>query len=154
MNNAVLSPTLADAIAAVQYYWLLIQTAKLTIDSETRQANTAAAQALQAEAAVLSLAASISAQASSLSLTLIANGSTTVQTSSRIRRALQNLGLLQMVDDYVMNNYDVTSDTAIEWHSSPFLLVNGFVYIMIRAAIPYTDVQARALWHSASLLSE
>lgn len=154
VNNAVLAPTQADAIAAVQFYWLLIQQAEANILAAETQANLSATEALNAAASALTAAAAAASSAAHLIIPSLNAGTATIQTRARIKRALNNLGLLQTVLDYLNNNYSILSDTALEWVEAPFFPVNGLSYVLIRAAIPYTDAQALALWAAAAALSD
>jgi hypothetical protein len=151
---AVLAPTVADAIAASQMYWLLVQNAEAAILAAEAQTNISATEALTAAASALSAAAVAGSQAAAQIIPAITVGTATIQTRARIQRALNNAGLLQTANDYVQNNYTLLSDTAIEWSQAPLFPIGGLVYIMLRAAIPYTDLQARALWAAALALSD
>jgi hypothetical protein len=152
--TGVLSPTLTDAIAAAQAYWLLVQAAQGVVLTAEAQANLSANEALQAAASALSAAAAAASNAAALITPAIAVGTPTIQTRARIKRALNNAGQLQAVQDYLMNNYSALSDTALEWTDAPLMPVGGLVFVMIRAAVNYSDAQGRALWAAALALND
>lgn len=76
-------------------------------------------------------------------------GSATVATASRLRRAMQALGIYQTVNDYIMNNFSITSDTSLSWQYSPYHPLPGLVSAAVKLAVPYTDGQNTTLWLNA-----
>src|ERR1700720_2636964 len=94
---SVLAPTLADGIAAMQVYWLLIQAARTDVLSAEGQANLSATEALQAAASALSAASAAASVSAGLIIPAITVGTSTIQTRARIMRALNNAGKLQIV---------------------------------------------------------
>jgi hypothetical protein len=157
-DTGVLVPTLTDAIAAAQMYWLLVQAARDATIAAEQQANISAAEALQAAAAAIAAAAAAQSGGPGPGPGTpgppVNVGTATLQTRVKIQRALNNMGLLQTVDDYLRNTYNALSDTSLEWTQAPVFPVGGLVYIMIRAALSWTDAQATALWNAALALQD
>jgi hypothetical protein len=93
----VLAPTLTDAIAAAEKYWLLVQAAQIAVMAAEAQANISATEALNASASAIQAAAEAASRAASIILPAITVGTPTVQTRARIQRALSNAGQLPAV---------------------------------------------------------
>lgn len=73
---------------------------------------------------------------------------------ARGKRALQSVGSYRTVEDYVMNNFALTSDTSFEWTDADRWQRSGLIYGAIKDAAALTDDQADALWIAASTLPD
>jgi hypothetical protein len=153
-TSGVIGPTLQDGIAAIQYYWLLIEQAQKDIAADVVSVNNSTTECLQASQAALTAATQAAATAAAAVLPAINRGSPTMASRSRLRRALSAGKHLQAVDDYVMNTYDRYSDVYLEWMDGVFFPTNALVYEMIQVALGWTGDQTNALWASAYALPD
>lgn len=151
---AVLAPTLTDAITAAQLYASQCAASQAIVLAAQLSVNNSTTTAINSMLSAISAATTAAANAAALVLPSINSGTTVMATRSRLKRALNNAGNLQTVEDYFMNTYPQYGDASLSWKEGVFLPTGGFVYVGIKAALSFTDPQMISLWAAALALMD